>query len=340
VTSGSQPARTPDDAEPDAADDQQTDPPRDTAGQRKGRRRRETVADVVDEDPTSLQGEIELMTGAGEWLRKVILRGGEITAQGGPIRNVVEIAGRIDAMLRELMPTADPYMRALDAGNSMTLVVYAPQEEIAAAAARSSGQSHGDDGATDARPADGDPHEQIHRLPDTAVAMVALAHVMSRPDAAAAATTARAISAASADELRKLTTVLVDHQVQLDLAEIRPDTVLTVERAQAIMERLDAAAEQPPVPAEVVGVLEGAHSGKRTFQLAPDAGAQLHPALGPHYAGRIIKGTMSSHAYAQIREHNLWSADVRARLKVTRSRRGTTSRLEGVHMTSVQPRYR
>ncbi len=330
----SEPAETP---EPESEDErpERQEGQAETTRRRRGRKPvREKVEDFLDEvDPT---GWGNLMDAAGRYVHRLTLRSAAFTPEGGPLDELLEIVERLNATLRRLVPGARPHAAVIAPTNSMEIAIYAPISEMEVS------QEETPDARDDAEEKHVPQPTELplpRLLPHTTLAVAALAQ-LSMLDADEAVRTARALSPSIGTELGKLTATLWDKGVDLDLGAVKPEARFTVERSQAITERTDAAVEVPNVLVKVLGVLDGARSGKRTFELIPDRSARLDPALGPNRPDRVLRGELSPHAYRQIRQQNLWSAHVEARIKVFRRRRGRTFEITGLRMTSIERRYR
>ena len=139
--------------------------------------------------------------------------------------------------------------------------------------------------------------------------------------------------------MRKLAIRLVETETTLDLADVRPDVSVEPAWCLDVVEYLDAAAEVEPKTVTIYGVLQGANSGgDGTFELVTEATRPLPRELGNRRkAGVTIKGTLTPRAKKQIKEGNLWDAQVKARVQVIRREHAGSTHIEGFRLMSVEP---
>ena len=182
-------------------------------------------------------------------------------------------------------------------------------------------------------------HAGFEALPNTTIAVAAVASILGRDDPEEVANAARRVSKATAEEIRELTVTLANNEVELDLSDIRPETGVQPPKARAIVEFLDAASEVPRRTVTVRGFLRGANSrGEGTFEIETDPDGDLDPTLGPRRKpGDVIGGRLTPRTRGEIREHNLWDSYVEARVQVIRRQHGNSMEIVGFRLISVKP---
>ncbi len=296
---------------------------------KRGNRRRRTLTDLIDND-IQLSGDVNMMLGDQQepGRHKFSLRGGPISRAGGPAREILKLAARLASSVEDIFPEANPFISHLAPTNSIEIVFYAPDSEIKEAELRRRKVGDEDPGAAG--------------LPDTSLAILALNSVFSQADPENAARTARLMGVTTAESILSLAVTLGEADVELDLydAEQRPIRV-PPRHSIRIAERLDAEAELPLETVTVIGVLQGINSGgDGQFEIVTDADIPLDPVLGRRRRpGDKIQGVLSPSAKRQIKKDSLWDTHVEARVQVTRSRRGASTRVEGFRLMSVHRRF-
>lgn len=306
-----------------------------------GIKRRKKLAGLLDEDPVTT-GNIELMLGgAAEFGHRIVLRGKRLTSNGGPADVVLELVQGLTKTIRGVMPSADPYLRSVAAGNSIEVNFYTPPVEIEEAKDRLRGmvEEPGTAPADEAALTEDQAGADATVLPDTTLAVLMLSSVLNIEDPAAAALGARQISKAAADEVRQLAMRLFEADITLDVGSVRPGVMATPEWCLSVVEHLDAEAEMPPRTVTVYGLLQGANSGgEGAFELVTEAARPLPPELGNYRAaGERIRGTLTPRARKQIREGNLWDAQVKTRVQVIRTEHRGRTKVEGFRLMSLEP---
>lgn len=301
------------------------------ASTRTGRRRRRKVAQLLEQDPV-ITGSMDLMAGGEGRLHRLVLKGQRLTQHGGPAREVIALVERITESLEAIMPSADPHLGLVRGSNSIEVNFYAPEEEVAAARTRraSIGAAPG-----------------AEALPDTTLAVLALADIVRQDDPREAAYRARRISQETADEIRDLALEIAETNVVLEIDDVVVEDEETVRVsatpgwATHVVEQLDAEEEVDPATVTVTGVLQGANSGgEGTFELVTDDNLLLPPELGTRRRpGAKISGSLTPQARKQIREGNLWDTHVEASVQVIRRRYRDRIRIEGFRLLSVTARF-
>lgn len=294
----------------------------------RGRRKRRKLADFVDND-AELSGQVDLMLGRDNPGRhKFSLRGGAISADGGPAKEVLKLVNRLAKSVEEIFPEANPFIAQLAPTNSIQVEFYAPESELREAELRRHEVGDQDPGAVG--------------LPDTSLAVLALNAVFTPDDPDDAARTARRLGVTAAESVLNLVSTLGEAGIELDVFDADQEPVrVTPEKSIRIAAKLDAEAELPLETVEVVGVLQGVNSGgEGRFEIVTDTDIPLSPVVGRRRkAGDKIEGELSPTAKRQIKQGSLWDTHVEAKVQVTRRQRGASIRVEGFRLLSVKRRF-
>jgi hypothetical protein len=191
---------------------------------RKGRRRRRKLSGLLEEDE-AITGSVEMMMRDPHRVfpNRMVLRGAHLTVKGGPAREVIRLVKELVESVEAAMPGADAHLASVVGGNSIEVKMYAPEHELRAAEVRR--EYLGEDAGFDA-------------LPNTTIAVAAVASILGRDDPEEVAKAARRVSKATAEEIRELTVTLANNEVELDLSDIRPETGVQPPKARAIVERV------------------------------------------------------------------------------------------------------
>jgi hypothetical protein len=346
----------PKDANDDERDPDETESAGRTAGldPTRGKRRRKKLQGWLEGEDDLLTGSTQLMSGArpASFEHHTVFRGARLTARGGPAKEVIDLLRDLVAAVQAIMPTAEPGLAYVGAGNSIEVTLYASDREVAEALARVSEPdgATGPDETPELEPPwptvgdrEDDEHDDGHTvevasLPDTSLALVVLGEILRYEDPEDAASAARRISVGAADGLRDLALTLADRDVELEVAIGEDQVVAPPDWSLAVVEQLDAKREEPKVSVKVTGFLRGANArGDGEFEIESDRNLPLDSRLGSRMRpGDVVKGTLSRHAVRQIRAGNLWNSQVEGTVEVTRTRKGRSLRVEGRRLTSVR----
>jgi hypothetical protein len=322
---------------------------------KRGLRRRRKLRAWLEEEEDLLTGTTHLMSGddPASTEHRMVFKGARLTGRGGPAREVIQLVRELLDSVQAIMPTAEPGLAHVGAGNSIVVKLYASEQEVAEALARRAAKSTGDTAPPapdDDAPGDDDTDDDARRttvvdvdgLPDTALAVAVLTEIIAYEEPEQAAARARSISIVAADSLRDLAVTLADHEVALAINLGDDEQVeATPEWAIQVAEYLDAASEEPPAVIKVIGILQGANArGEGEFEIETDEQVPLDSRIGSRMRpGDVVKGKLTPQAIRQIQADNLWNRHVIAEIEVVRRRRGRSVRVEGRRLLSVRPRF-
>lgn len=234
-----------------------------------------------------------------------------------------------------------PQVFAMAFGNSVTIEIGAPEDEIERAVkALAAAEAEEDDKKRERLVA--------QAVPETTLAGYAALDLLqeSQDDVVGAALT---YGTQVTDAYKALVRALADDDLSMklalpsaqDLTGASADVSIELESetAQDYKAALTAAGDDEVLKISAVGILSMADSGSRMIRLTLDIEATKDPALRGR---RTITARYTGRAHQQIRDGGLWDQNVIAEFEMTRDRRGTTAHLRRPTFTliSAKPRYR
>jgi hypothetical protein len=300
--------------------------------QPRGKRKR-LLRDIAEE---KLSGEARLMVTDPVRARVQATLSGPLVlsdrADMGTLGDSIKRLGHLFMTLTE----SSPQLFNLAWGNSVTLEIGAPDNEIERAAKALA--------EVDATP-ELEITSQMFRaaVPDTLLAAFATQDllVISEEDVIGAALS---YGKEVTDAFKGLVRTLADDDLSLEMTlPVALDQHETVELsslvAQRYKEELMTVGSDETVKVKAVGVLTMADSGARQIRLTLDRNAAKDPSLRKR---RAITAKYTLAAGRKIRELNLWDHSVRAEFEMTRARAGTstTVRPPTFVLVDAEPRRR